>query len=139
MDEQLDTTVCVAGGGPAGIVEGLILARAGVDVVVLEKHADFLRDFRGDTVHPSPRNLLEQLGLGGEAKAIEHSELSTLDAVIDGIRVRAVDGRASAVRDSLGLVPTDYGVPIDVLWFQVPRLTKSMRDTLAHIRVVPRS
>jgi 2-polyprenyl-6-methoxyphenol hydroxylase-like FAD-dependent oxidoreductase len=94
MDEKLDTTVCIAGGGPAGIVAGLILAHAGVDVVVLEKHPDFFREFRGDTVHPSTLNLLDQLGLGGEAKAIDHSELSTLDAVIDGIRVRAVDFRS---------------------------------------------
>jgi len=208
MVEQLDTTVCIAGGGPAGMVAGLILARAGIDVVVLEKHSDFLRDFRGDTVHPSTLNLLDQLGLGTETNAIDHSELSTLDAVIDGIRVRAVDfttlpaphryiammpqwdlltmladearkqpsfrlvleatalseiqengrvvgiaattpdgplrvnaalsvaadGRDSALRKSLGLVPTDYGVPIDVLWFRVPRPTKPMRDTLAHIR-----
>lgn len=53
MPEQLTATVCIAGGGPAGIVAGLILARAGIVVVILEKHADFLRDFRGDTVHPS--------------------------------------------------------------------------------------
>ncbi|MBH0110762.1 FAD-dependent oxidoreductase [Salinibacterium sp. NG22] len=208
MARQLDATVCIAGGGPAGIVAGLILARAGIDVVVLEKRADFLRDFRGDTVHPSTLNLLDQLGLGTSAKAIEHSELSSLDAVIDGIRVQAVDfttlpaphryvtlmpqwdlltllveeartqpsfrlvleataqseiqengrvvgveastpdgpvrvnaaltiaadGRDSAVRDSLGLVPVDYGVPIDVLWFRVPRPTQPMRDTLANIR-----
>jgi 2-polyprenyl-6-methoxyphenol hydroxylase-like FAD-dependent oxidoreductase len=49
----LATTCCVVGGGPAGMVLGLLLARAGIDVVVLEKHADFLRDFRGDTIHPS--------------------------------------------------------------------------------------
>ena len=49
----LSTTCCIAGGGPAGMMLGLLLARAGIDVVVLEKHADFLRDFRGDTVHPS--------------------------------------------------------------------------------------
>ncbi|MGJ8722640.1 MAG: FAD-dependent monooxygenase, partial [Salinibacterium amurskyense] len=91
MAQQLDTTVCIAGGGPAGIVAGLILARAGIDVVVLEKHADFLRDFRGDTVHPSTLNLLDQLGLGEAAAKIDHSELSVLDAVIDGIRLRAVD------------------------------------------------
>lgn len=57
------TTCLIAGGGPAGLVLGLLLARAGVDVTVLEKHADFLRDFRGDTVHPSTLGLLEDLGL----------------------------------------------------------------------------
>ncbi|MFF4603405.1 FAD-dependent oxidoreductase [Streptomyces sp. NPDC001339] len=58
------TTCCVVGGGPAGMVLGLLLARAGVAVTVLEKHGDFLRDFRGDTVHPSTLALLDDLGLG---------------------------------------------------------------------------
>ncbi|MFC4000590.1 FAD-dependent oxidoreductase [Prauserella oleivorans] len=58
------TTCVVAGGGPAGMVLGLLLARAGVEVTVLEKHGDFLRDFRGDTVHPSTMQLLDELGLG---------------------------------------------------------------------------
>lgn len=57
------TTCVIAGGGPAGMVLGLLLARGGVEVTVLEKHADFLRDFRGDTVHPSTQDLLEELGL----------------------------------------------------------------------------
>lgn len=60
------TTCCVVGGGPAGIMLGLLLARAGVEVTVLEKHADFLRDFRGDTVHPSTLTLLDELGLFAE-------------------------------------------------------------------------
>ena len=61
--EVLDTRCCVAGGGPAGMMLGFLLARAGVDVVVLEKHADFLRDFRGDTIHPSTLELMYELGL----------------------------------------------------------------------------
>ncbi len=60
---RLRATVCVAGGGPAGMMAGLLFARAGIDVIVLEKHADFLRDFRGDTVHPSTLEVLEDLGL----------------------------------------------------------------------------
>lgn len=60
------TTCCVVGGGPAGMVLGLLLARAGVEVIVLEKHGDFLRDFRGDTVHPTTLDLLDELGLGDE-------------------------------------------------------------------------
>ncbi|RYY48889.1 MAG: FAD-dependent oxidoreductase, partial [Comamonadaceae bacterium] len=59
----LNTRCCIAGGGPAGMMLGLLLARAGVQVTVLEKHADFLRDFRGDTVHPSTLEVLHELGL----------------------------------------------------------------------------
>src|SRR5687768_15849120 len=55
--------VIIVGGGPAGVMAGLLFARAGIDVVVLEKHADFFRDFRGDTVHPSTMEILDQLGL----------------------------------------------------------------------------
>jgi 2-polyprenyl-6-methoxyphenol hydroxylase-like FAD-dependent oxidoreductase len=62
-DTQISTRCCIVGGGPAGIVLGLLLARAGVPVTVLEKHKDFLRDFRGDTVHPSTLELLRDLGL----------------------------------------------------------------------------
>ncbi|MEV4605031.1 FAD-dependent oxidoreductase [Amycolatopsis sp. NPDC049253] len=69
------TRCVVVGGGPAGMVAGLILARAGVEVTVLEKHVDFLRDFRGDTVHPSTLTLLDELGLGEKFDAIPHSEL----------------------------------------------------------------
>jgi len=66
------TTCCVAGGGPAGMMLGLLLARAGVAVTVLEKHGDFLRDFRGDTVHPSTLTLLDELGLGARFAQIPH-------------------------------------------------------------------
>jgi 2-polyprenyl-6-methoxyphenol hydroxylase-like FAD-dependent oxidoreductase len=64
------TGCCVVGGGPAGLVLGLILARAGVPTTVLEKHRDFLRDFRGDTVHASTLTLLDELGLGDQFAAI---------------------------------------------------------------------
>lgn len=70
------TTVAIAGGGPAGMVLGLLLARAGVEVTVLEKHADFLRDFRGDTVHPSTIQLLDELGLGEKFTALPQSKLT---------------------------------------------------------------
>ncbi len=60
------TACCIAGGGPAGMMLGMLLARAGVDVLVLEKHADFLRDFRGDTIHPSTLQVMHELGLVDE-------------------------------------------------------------------------
>src|ERR1051326_5917685 len=61
--QAIETSCCIAGGGPAGMMLGYLLARAGVDVLVLEKHADFLRDFRGDTIHPSTMEVLDELGL----------------------------------------------------------------------------
>ncbi|QWF78021.1 FAD-dependent oxidoreductase [Amycolatopsis sp. CA-230715] len=70
------TSCVVVGGGPAGMVTGLLLARAGVEVTVLEKHPDFLRDFRGDTVHPSTLTLLDELGLGEKFHALPHSEVT---------------------------------------------------------------
>ncbi|GAB3564202.1 FAD-dependent oxidoreductase [Amycolatopsis endophytica] len=72
------TTCLVAGGGPAGMILGLLLARAGVEVTVLEKHADFLRDFRGDTVHPSTLRLLDELGLGEKFRKLPQSRMDTV-------------------------------------------------------------
>jgi len=73
-------TCCVAGGGPAGMMLGFLLARAGVSVVVLEKHADFLRDFRGDTIHPSTLELMHELGLLEEFLRVPHQEMPRLIA-----------------------------------------------------------
>ncbi|RYZ32689.1 MAG: FAD-dependent oxidoreductase [Propionibacteriaceae bacterium] len=73
------------------MVLGLLLARAGVQVTVLEKHDDFLRDFRGDTIHPSTLDLLHDLGLGDRLAALPHSRVSTLDAVLNGARYGSVD------------------------------------------------
>jgi len=75
MHQAERTTCVIAGGGPAGVMLGLLLARAGVEVTVLEKHADFLRDFRGDTVHPSTIRLLDELGLGAGFRALPQSRL----------------------------------------------------------------
>ncbi|HYL77851.1 MAG TPA: FAD-dependent oxidoreductase [Bryobacteraceae bacterium] len=69
---------CIAGGGPAGMMLGFLLARAGVDVVVLEKHADFLRDFRGDTIHPSTLEVMHELGLLDEFLKLPHQEVVEL-------------------------------------------------------------
>src|SRR5215475_1920337 len=70
--EQLSTRCCIVGGGPCGLMLGVLLARAGVDVVVLEKHDDFLRDFRGDTIHPSTMEVMFELGLLDEFLTLPH-------------------------------------------------------------------
>jgi 2-polyprenyl-6-methoxyphenol hydroxylase-like FAD-dependent oxidoreductase len=69
------TTCCIVGGGPAGMMAGLLLARQGVEVVVLEKHADFLRDFRGDTIHPATLQLLDELGVIDDFLALPHTRM----------------------------------------------------------------
>jgi 2-polyprenyl-6-methoxyphenol hydroxylase-like FAD-dependent oxidoreductase len=78
MADVLRTQCCIAGGGPAGAMLGLLLARRGIDVVVLEKHADFLRDFRGDTIHPSTLEVLDELGLADAFQALEPDHLTVL-------------------------------------------------------------
>jgi 2-polyprenyl-6-methoxyphenol hydroxylase-like FAD-dependent oxidoreductase len=75
---SLTTTCCIAGGGPAGMMAGFLLARAGVDVVVLEKHADFLRDFRGDTIHPSTLEVMHELGLLEALLKLPHNDAHDL-------------------------------------------------------------
>jgi 2-polyprenyl-6-methoxyphenol hydroxylase-like FAD-dependent oxidoreductase len=189
-------TCCIAGCGPAGAMLGLLLARAGIDVLVLEKHGDFLRDFRGDTLHPSTLRLFDELGLAGRLLDLPHQEAQVLGVSTDAgeftladfrrlpgryrflafmpqwdfldfvvgqarrlpsfelrmeaealgvleeagrvtgltwrdragaihrVRARltvAADGRDSGLRRSAGLRPTEFGVPIDVLWFRLPR------------------
>jgi 2-polyprenyl-6-methoxyphenol hydroxylase-like FAD-dependent oxidoreductase len=205
------TTCCVAGGGPAGMILGLLLARAGIEVTVLEKHADFLRDFRGDTVHASTLTLLDELGLAENFAKLPHRMLERVQVQLDqgvapiadlrrlpgphkhialvpqwdllgmladaasaeptfrlrmntevtGLRrqggkvtgvtyrtvdgdgadlggpeaatgvdvggelaadlVVAADGRSSTVRAAAGLRPREFGVPMDVWWFRLPR------------------
>ncbi|GAA1572012.1 FAD-dependent oxidoreductase [Actinomadura kijaniata] len=84
MTEATMTTTClIAGGGPAGAVLGLLLARAGIEVTVLEKHGDFLRDFRGDTIHPSTLDALDELGLGDRFERLDHRKLAKLSLVTD--------------------------------------------------------
>jgi len=76
--ESLTTDCVIAGGGPAGMMLGYLLARAGIDVTVLEKHPDFLRDFRGDTVHPSTLQVMHELGLLEEFLALPHAQISRI-------------------------------------------------------------
>src|SRR5213595_3198461 len=78
--EPLSARCCVVGGGPAGMMLGLLLARAGIDVIVLEKHADFFRDFRGDNIHPSTLELMHELGLLEEFLKLPHQEIAQLKA-----------------------------------------------------------
>ncbi|HXO27656.1 MAG TPA: FAD-dependent monooxygenase, partial [Thermoanaerobaculia bacterium] len=82
---------CVAGGGPAGVMVGFLLARAGVATLVLEKHRDFLRDFRGDTVHPSTLEVMAELGLLDSLLAIRHQELREIHAQIGDTEIQLAD------------------------------------------------
>jgi 2-polyprenyl-6-methoxyphenol hydroxylase-like FAD-dependent oxidoreductase len=197
----------IAGGGPAGVMLGYLLARAGLRVTVLEKHGDFLRDFRGDTIHPSTLTVLGELGIRDRFLQLPVTRLPTLDAVFDGERIAmidfrtlprpddflvlapqwdllnflveegsaypgfevrmqteatglvivdhrirgvratgpdgdveylaplsvAADGRHSVLREAAGLTPRGSGVPIDILWFHLPRPTDAPPPTLAYL------
>src|SRR5438552_10247818 len=78
--QSMQVRCCIAGGGPAGMMLGYLLARAGVEVLVLEKHADFLRDFRGDTIHPSTLELMHELGLLEEFLREPHQKVREIQA-----------------------------------------------------------
>jgi 2-polyprenyl-6-methoxyphenol hydroxylase-like FAD-dependent oxidoreductase len=106
MAETLQVQCCIAGGGPAGMMLGYLLGRAGVSTVVLEKHADFLRDFRGDTVHPSTLMVMHELGLVDDFLKLPHSEIRALSVEIDDTRVRVADfSRISAPCRFIALMP----------------------------------
>jgi len=91
MVDRLTTGCCIVGGGPAGMMLGYLLARAGLDVAVLEKHADFLRDFRGDTIHPSTLELMHELGLLSDFLALPHQEAHYLKASFGGFEFIPAD------------------------------------------------
>ncbi|MDP3075296.1 FAD-dependent monooxygenase, partial [Bradyrhizobium sp.] len=84
---------CIVGGGPAGMMLGYLLGRAGIDVVVLEKHADFFRDFRGDTVHPSTLQVMDELGLIDGFLKLPHQRLQTMDGKFGETAIRIADLR----------------------------------------------
>lgn len=88
---RIATGCAIVGAGPAGLMLGLLLARAGIDVTVIEKHGDFLRDFRGDTIHPSTLEVMHELGLLDELLALPHTRAPTLHAEIGGREVTLAD------------------------------------------------
>jgi 2-polyprenyl-6-methoxyphenol hydroxylase-like FAD-dependent oxidoreductase len=207
-----ETTCCIVGGGPAGIMLGYLLARSGVHVTVLEKHKDFFRDFRGDTIHPSTLQILHELGLLDRFLQLPHAQVSGLSAIVGGQRfqmsdfshlptvakyialmpqwdflnflakeasafptfalrmgweatdllfaqegnpanriagvvastptgpaeIRATltvgcDGRQATSRQAAHLNVIEQGVPIDVLWFTIPRQPKDPENALGYI------
>ena len=91
MTNTVETTCCIVGGGPAGMMLGFLLARAGVDTVVMEKHADFFRDFRGDTIHPSTLELMHELKILTEFLKLPHQKVKTLRAVVGGETIAVGD------------------------------------------------
>src|ERR1700731_2780303 len=91
MATSTTTTCCIAGGGPAGMMLGFLLARAGVNVCVVEKHADFLRDFRGDTIHPSTLELMYELGILEEFLKLPHQEVRELAGQVGNETVMIAD------------------------------------------------
>ena len=90
-DAPIRTTCCIAGGGPAGVMLGFLLARAGVRATVLEKHKDFFRDFRGDTIHPSTLQVMHELGLLDEFLKVRHDEIRNLRVLIGDSEIRMAD------------------------------------------------
>ncbi len=90
-ESELTTTCCITGGGPAGLMTGYLLARQGIDVIVLEKHADFFRDFRGDTVHPSTLRAMQELGLLDKFLQKPHQKIKKVSVKVQNKMITMVD------------------------------------------------
>src|SRR5438876_460926 len=89
--QKVSVQCCIAGGGPAGVMLGLLLARAGVEVLVLEKHADFCRDFRADTIHPSTLEVMHELGLLEDLLKLPHQKAPRINAQVGGLALTVAD------------------------------------------------
>ncbi len=106
MAADLSTRCVIAGGGPAGILLGYLLARVGIDIVVLEKWPDFFRDFRGDTIHPSTMEILRELGLLDEFLALPHSEMTRMTLRFGGTEATVADLRQlKGVKPFIAFIP----------------------------------
>jgi 2-polyprenyl-6-methoxyphenol hydroxylase-like FAD-dependent oxidoreductase len=102
----ITTRCCIVGGGPAGMMLGYLLGRAGVETLVLEKHADFFRDFRGDTVHPSTLQVMDELGLIEGFLKLPHQQLQKMDGQFGGTSIRIADiGRTNAKYPFIAFMP----------------------------------
>ncbi len=130
------TTCCVVGGGPAGMMLGLLLARAGIEVTVLEKHKDFLRDFRGDTVHPSTLRLLDELGLGERfarlpVRRLDRMRMYIGDVVVPLSDLRRIPGRHKYI----AMVPQwDFLDLLATAAAEEPSFTLRMRTAVTGLR-----
>ncbi|MFI1181323.1 FAD-dependent oxidoreductase [Streptomyces sp. NPDC020799] len=130
------TTCCIVGGGPAGMMLGLLLARGGIQVTVLEKHGDFLRDFRGDTVHPSTLHLLDELGLGEEFAKLPFPKMEEMRMQFGTVSVVAADLRRIPGRHKyIAMVPQwDFLDLIASAAAAEPSFTLRMRTKVTGLR-----
>ena len=118
MVQSMKVRCCIVGGGPAGMMLGYLLGRAGVDVVVLEKHADFFRDFRGDTVHPSTLDIMDELGLLNRFLKLPHQKVEKLTGLVGDTPV-AIGELAKQPRVSQVCTGRSIGLPSST-WILAP-------------------